>query len=268
MWRGRRPPLSERGAPSTASAARQPERLLRPPPLLARRRLAGEAGAARRAYCPEEEKKEASAGRHAGLRSAAGRGLERPVPSQIRGGSRPRRGPAPCGRHSPAAASPPRQRAPSAALGRARQRPLPCQRARGGCGSACVCGAAAAGLRGLKMEGCGAERRAGASPLSSLFFLILFSSIQGPSGRSWPASVGSGLLGLIAVRRAVAPGCRYRGRPSDRDMCCCVRQGWGTAWGLRGLPGAPCHGFPAGRGSSERRECLAADRQLLRRAGE
>lgn len=48
MWRGRRPSLSERGAPSTASAARQPERLLRPPPLLARRRLAGEAGAARR----------------------------------------------------------------------------------------------------------------------------------------------------------------------------------------------------------------------------
>lgn len=132
----------------------------------------------------------------------------------------------------------------------------------------CVCGAAAAGLRGRKMEGCGAERRAGASPLSSLFFLILFSSSQGPSGRSWPASVGSGLLGLIAVRRAVAPGCRYRGRPSDRDMCCCVRQGWGTAWGLRGLPGAPCRGFPAGRGSSERRECLAADRQLLRRAGE
>jgi len=151
VWRGRRPPLSERGAPSTASAARQPERLLRPPPLLARRRLAGEAGAARRAYCPEEEKKEASAGRHAGLRSAAGRGLERPVPSQIRGGSRPRRGPAPCGRHSPAAASPPRQRAPSAALGRARQRPLPCQRARGGCGSACVC----AGRRRL---GCGAAR--------------------------------------------------------------------------------------------------------------
>lgn len=98
----------------------------------------------------------------------------------------------------------------------------------------CVCGAAAAGLRGRKMEGCGAERRAGASPLSSLFFLILFSSSQGPSGRSWPASVGSGLLGLIAVRRAVAPGCRYRGRPSDRDMCCCVRQGWGTAWGCAG----------------------------------